>query len=116
MADDRDARIAQLEAELRQARLQSETLNQSLVAADARESALTEILRTMNATSADIQPVLDAIVRSASHLSDSPDVILCVRQPDQLRVVADISTFEHIERIGSTIPLAKNRPSVRALL
>ena len=79
MADDRDARIAQLEAELRQARRQIESLSESLMAAGARETALADIARTITSSPADAQPTLDAIVHSAKRLSGSTHAALSIR-------------------------------------
>src|SRR5215210_2859158 len=57
VADDLRATVAQLRAE-------NAALHQALMAADAREAAISEILRSIAASPADAQPVLDAVVES----------------------------------------------------
>jgi GAF domain-containing protein len=95
MADDRDARIAQLEAELRQAQAENAALRERaalLVSqveqhdgarAEALEQqiALAEVLRVIAASPTDLQPVLDVIVGAALRLSHASSASIARRRP-----------------------------------
>jgi GAF domain-containing protein len=74
MADDRDTRIAQLEAELRQAREQ--------------QAATSEILRVISNSPTDVQPVFDAIVSSARRLLDAVGANVARLVGDELHLAA----------------------------
>src|SRR5689334_5275495 len=90
MADDRDARIAQLEAELaairgREAALEAQVVGlerdkSSLVAerdeALKQQTASSEILRVIAAFSTHIQTVLDTVVEKAARLCGATDAIM----------------------------------------
>src|SRR5687767_7975687 len=110
MTDDRDARIEQLEAKLRQAHdrhaVEREGLRLSLAAADARETATAAILRSMTAFTTDAQPVLDAIVHSAQQLSDSVTAGLEIRRDDALLHVAKAGEFPGTPHVGSVALLS----------
>src|SRR4051812_27303377 len=83
MADDRDARIAQLEAEVASLR---QRVVQSGERANGAEAALTEALEHQTATSdllrviasfpTDAEPVLNAVATSAMRLCDARDIII----------------------------------------
>jgi GAF domain-containing protein len=88
MADDRDARIAQLEAENAALRADNAALVAERSSAQDDRATTAEILRVITTSPADAQPVLDAIVQSASRLSDSPRVALWVADGDEVRKVA----------------------------
>jgi len=64
MADDRDARIAQLEGELAQR-------DQALSESHQREAALAEVLRVIASSPADLEGVLQAIIDVAARLCDA---------------------------------------------
>ena len=65
-------------------------LRQELAAARAEQAATAEILRAIASAPTDSQPVLDAIVQSASRLSDSPRVALYIRDGDESRTAATV--------------------------
>src|SRR5262249_39750195 len=102
MADDRDAWIAELEAELRQSRDENaalraerdgladevQDLRPALTEALEQQTATAEILRVILTSPTDAQPVLDAIVQSAMRLSDSPEAQIAIREGDHLRLAA----------------------------
>jgi signal transduction histidine kinase len=53
-----------------------------------QQTATSEILRVMNGSPTDVQPVFDSIAESAARLCEAPDVSIFVREADHLRVAA----------------------------
>jgi GAF domain-containing protein len=53
-----------------------------------RQTATSEVLRVIAGSPTDLQPVLDALVRSASRLCQTADTFLLLVEGDRLRVVA----------------------------
>ena len=96
MADDRDARIAHLEADLWRSRAELDAAHEreaALIAnlTDSREqqTATGEILSLIASSPTDAQPVLDAVVQSARRLSDSSNVELWIADgPESSRLLA----------------------------
>jgi len=109
MADDRDARIAQLEAE-----------NAALAAgwseALEQQTATADVLRIIASSPTDAQPVLSAIVESAARLSRSGYVTLSLRVGDHLRIVAIFEGLESPYRVGDLLPITLSRQSGRSVL
>ena len=96
MADDRDARIAQLEAELRRrdaelrgARAEIEGRDRALTEALEQQTATAGILRGIVTAPADRQPVLDAICVNAMRLSRSKVAQINLLDGEIGRIVAD---------------------------
>src|SRR5262245_13987573 len=104
MADDRDARIAQLEAENaalreRDSDLRNEVqhVRSALSEALAQQTATSEILRAIAASSRDARPVLDDVLESARGLTHSSAALVFRRDDDHLRIVAtSAASDEHI--------------------
>jgi two-component system, NtrC family, sensor kinase len=101
---------------------ESETarLKNLLRAAEDRQTATAEILKVI-ASSPDVQPVFDAIVRSAAKLFEPCSATITTLKDDKLHwnaTAASISGFD-VERVRSLypIPFDRNRsPSARAIL
>jgi GAF domain-containing protein len=74
------------------------------------------VLGIIASSPTDAGQVLNAIVQSLTRLSGSPDGTLAIREEADIRVVADVATFEHAVPRGGRVPIAMNRPSTRALL
>jgi signal transduction histidine kinase len=89
MADDRDARIAELEAELRGARAEIDGRDRALTEALEQQTATAGILRGIATAPADRQPVLDAICVNAMSLSRSKVAQINLLDGDVGRIVAD---------------------------
>src|SRR4051812_28129465 len=95
MADDRDARIAQLEIEnasLREregAAVERATRAESALAESLeQQTATAEVLRVVAAFPTDLQRVLDMVAQRAMVLSGSRASVLRTRQDDILRIVS----------------------------
>jgi signal transduction histidine kinase len=127
MADDPYARIAELEAELRQARevhavdvagldAEVERRDRALAESLEQQTATAEILRVIASSPTDAQPVLDAVVESALRLSDSIRAGLSVRNGDDLSVVAGVGRDVGQFAIGEVIPISHGRQAGRAFL
>jgi hypothetical protein len=81
MADDRDARIAQLEVELRRARADNAALREE-------QTASAEILRVIASSPADLQRVLNTVADSAVGLCEAGGALIWRIDGDVLRLVA----------------------------
>ena len=124
------ARIAQLEAELRQACEEIGSLRQretdlvgeverqtkARIEAQERQGATAEVIRMIASSSTDAQPVLDAVVQGAMQLSDSVCVVLGLLDGDQIHVVARGGTFAGAASLGDIVYLTERRGATLALL
>src|SRR5262245_50008828 len=130
MADDHDARIVQLEAELAALREQQqadraesiafrarlEGREYALAKAEAQQRVTAELLRLL-ASPTDLQSVLDSVVQSAVRVLSSRTAALRTVEGDGLRVVARANA-DLIEILGasgrSLDPLSLRTTSTRA--
>jgi hypothetical protein len=101
MDDDRDARIAQLEAEN--------------VVLRGREAATVEALR-MIASSTEVGVVLESIVASATRLSDSSYGSVGIIVGDEYRILAAVGAGSGQAAVGHVSAISSSRPAGRALL
>lgn len=122
MTDDLALTVEQLQAELRlaqereaAARADADAMREALAASEARETAMAEILGVIASSPNDSQPVLDAIVERAMHLSKSTTAALGLRDGEHLRVVASGGVQADAHR-GTVGALNQRRSSVRALV
>src|SRR6476661_2833458 len=111
MADDRDARIAELEAEVACLR--------DLAEADGdywhrKDAATADVLHAVATTPADLKRVLDAIGQAAADLGGADRVSIQLRHGDELLAV-DSSTGALVGD-GTRIPITPGTFSGRALL
>ena len=68
-----------------------------------RQTATSEILRVIAGSPTDLQPVLDALVESASRLCQAADTFLLLVEGDQLRVAAMHGSVEESARLSNAI-------------
>jgi signal transduction histidine kinase/putative methionine-R-sulfoxide reductase with GAF domain len=91
-------------------------LERELTVAHRREAAVAEILRVINRSPSDIQPLLDAVARNAARLCDTEDASIFRRDSDQLVIVAHHGPMRQ-GRIGEfSIPIIKGTVNGRAVL
>ena len=95
MADDRDERIAQLEAEVVAAQQREGVATDRAVRAEAerdealaQQTATADILRLIATSPTTSQPVLEAVAQRTRQFSDSHIVVVNIHEGDSLRVAA----------------------------
>ncbi len=82
-----------------------EDLAQELRDARAREAATSEILRVINRSPTDYQPVFEAILENATRLCDAPLAMLVMRRDDAYHFVAHAGTRPEFVEFMRTNPL-----------
>jgi GAF domain-containing protein/anti-sigma regulatory factor (Ser/Thr protein kinase) len=78
-----------------------------------RQTAIGEILRVMSSSPTDVQPVLDAIAKSASEFCDAPDVLVNLLEGGTNRIRAH---YGDLELVSMASPIAGTSVSGRAML
>jgi GAF domain-containing protein/CheY-like chemotaxis protein/HPt (histidine-containing phosphotransfer) domain-containing protein len=86
--------------------------NRDLTESLEQQTATGEILRVISRSPTDIQPVLDAVVESASRLCETPDVTIFLRDGDRLRLSAHRGPIP----VQPTLPLVRGTSNGRAVL
>src|SRR5215467_9627655 len=91
-------------------------LERELTVAHRREAAVAEILRVINRSPSDIQPVLDAVARNAARLCDTEDASIFRRDGDQLVIVAHHGPMRQGPIGEFSIPIIRGTVNGRAVL
>jgi len=86
--------------------------NRDLTEALEQQTATSEILGVIASSPTDIQPVLDAVAKSAARLCDAREVAIFRRDGDTLQRVANVGTVSDIERI----PITRGSVNGRAIV
>ena len=81
-----------------------------------QQTATAEILRVISSSPTDVQPVFDAVARSAARFCGAPLVVILRAEGDVLRIVASVGSFEQPMDVGSVFPLTRGSVSGRATL
>jgi len=96
-----------------------ERRNRDLSEALEQQTAMSDILGIIASSPGNAQPVLDAVVRSAARLSDSPRSLLAIREDDYLRVVSTFGMVPHgsdqASQVGERVEVSARRASARAV-
>jgi signal transduction histidine kinase len=123
MTDDRDARIAQLEAENAALRQREAALVAEIaLLTDERDETLeqqtatAEILRVIAESPTDARPVLDTVIQCGLRLSHSARALLVLRDGDQLEYAAVGGVAENVYPIGERHPITPDTQTGRAIL
>jgi GAF domain-containing protein len=77
-----------------------------------QQTATSEILGVIASSPTDIQPVLDAVAKSAARLCDATEVAIFRRDGDTLQRVANVGTVSDIDRI----PITRGSVNGRAIV
>src|SRR4051794_18743223 len=118
MADDRDERIAQLEAENAALRADAERRDRALTEALEQQTATAEILRAIASTPTDLQGVIQEVAHSAMRHSHSTGCVLSLREGETHRTMAFVGDSPRVPlpRVGAVYPVSISRPGGRAML
>jgi GAF domain-containing protein len=89
--------------------------NRDLTEALARETATGEILRVIAGSATDVQPVLDAVARSAGQLCETDNALVYLVEGSVMRLVAGHGAFPPVP-IGTTRAITRGSVSGRAII
>jgi signal transduction histidine kinase len=118
LADDRDARIAQLEAELAASRQREAALALELTEARGQQAATADVLRTMAAPEQNLHTVLSSLQVRARERLEAADAVIYRVYGDRLRrtAEADDPTFDATNSGWVEIAIDRLTISARAVL
>ena len=91
-------------------------LERALSEALEQQTATAEILRVIASSPADLQPVLDAVVRSAARLCETSDAAIFRDEGTSLRLVAHDGVIPPIAPVGSLVPRRRGSVTGRVVL
>ena len=89
--------------------------NRDLTEALEQQTATSGILRVIAGSPKDIQPVLDAVASSATHLCDASDAVIIRLDGSRFSLAAHSGLHETVPT-GSSVPLSRGFPAGRAVL
>ena len=116
MADDRDARIAQLEAENAALRAANAVLAAERAEALEQQTATADVLRVIASSPTDLQNVLQVIVDAATRLCEADNTSFFRVEGDEYVRTANLSPGPIAQRLGARTPLVRGSWVGRAVL
>jgi PAS domain S-box-containing protein len=108
-------KIATLSRELSEAREQQTATSRELSETLQQQTATSEILRVISRPPTDVQPVLDAMVASATRLCEARDAAILLRDGDTMAARAHTGPLGSFP-IGESVPLNRAWVTGRAVL
>jgi GAF domain-containing protein len=93
-----------------------EARNRDVTEALERQTATAEILEVIASSPSDVQPVLDAVARSAATLCAATDAVIHLRDGEMLRMSAHFGQIATAQSLGDARPLSRDTISGRAVL
>ncbi len=96
--------------------IENARLFKDLTEALGQQTATNEILRVISGSPTDIQPVLDAIAKSAARLCEANDAEIYRVEGNSYRRVAHQGPVPIAGPLGEVYPLSRGRPSSRAVI
>jgi signal transduction histidine kinase/CheY-like chemotaxis protein/HPt (histidine-containing phosphotransfer) domain-containing protein len=115
-AEQLEASHANLEAKVEERTRELAEANAGLTAALEQQTATSEILRVISSSPTDIQPVLDALARSAVRLCDSFDAVVFRVDADAMRLVAHHGPMPYGPIGEFTLPLTRGTATGRSII
>ena len=115
MADDRDARIAQLEAEVRRLRDEQAADRAEIAGLRDEQAATAEVLRVIASSPTDLQAALDAVAENAARLCGATDAVLH-RVDGRVQRVVTIHGGTFQPMVGVAIPITPGHVAGRVVL
>jgi signal transduction histidine kinase/putative methionine-R-sulfoxide reductase with GAF domain len=91
-----------------------QTKNADLTEALEQQTATSEILRVISSSPTDVQPVLDALVKSATRFCGAYDAVIFLSEGDNLRVTAHHGPIP--QPLGRLVPVVRGTVGGRSLL
>jgi GAF domain-containing protein/anti-sigma regulatory factor (Ser/Thr protein kinase) len=81
-----------------------------------QQTAISEVLRVISGSPADVQPVLEAVAERAAKICDAVDAQIFLREGDEMRHVARFGTMPIGVELGHARPLSRGWAAGRAVL
>jgi GAF domain-containing protein/anti-sigma regulatory factor (Ser/Thr protein kinase) len=81
-----------------------------------QQTAISEVLRVISSSPADVNPVLEAVAERAARICDAFDARIFLEEGDKMRHVAGFGQLPIGVKLGDTIPLSRGWVAGRAVL
>jgi signal transduction histidine kinase len=81
-----------------------------------QQTAISEVLRVISSSPADVKPVLDAVAMRAARICEAADARIYLVDGENLRHTAGFGDVPMTVKVGETMPLARDTVTGRAIL